>query len=62
MVQRTNAARGGRASVSVMKGEVVSSILTGSTRHDPDFPFIRSGEIYLAAAQRRALYFSRWRM
>jgi len=31
MVQRTNAARGGRASVSVMKGEVVSSILTGST-------------------------------
>src|SRR5215510_3690869 len=30
MVQRTNAA-GGRESVSVMKGEVVSSILTGST-------------------------------
>ena len=31
MVQRTNAACGGRESVSVMKGEVVSSILTGST-------------------------------
>ena len=31
MVQRTNAACGGRKSVSVMKGEVVSSILTGST-------------------------------
>jgi hypothetical protein len=31
MVQRTNAVRGGRASVSVMKGEVLSSILSGST-------------------------------
>src|SRR5262245_36301391 len=31
MVQRTNAACGGRESVSAMKGEVVSSILTGST-------------------------------
>ncbi len=31
MVQRTNADYGGRESVSVMKGEVVSSILTGST-------------------------------
>jgi len=31
MVQRTNVACGGRESVSVMKGEVVSSILTGST-------------------------------
>src|SRR5207248_9122064 len=31
MVQRTDALRGGRESVGVMKGEVVSSILTGST-------------------------------
>jgi hypothetical protein len=31
MVQRTHAACGERESVSVMKGEVVSSILTGST-------------------------------
>src|ERR1043166_1325877 len=31
MVQRTNAACGGRESVSVMKGEVDSSILSGST-------------------------------
>jgi hypothetical protein len=31
MVQRTNAARGGRESVSAMKGEVESSILSGST-------------------------------
>ena len=31
MVQRTNAACGERESASVMKGEVVSSILTGST-------------------------------
>ncbi len=31
MVQRTNAACGGRESVGVMKGEVVRSIRTGST-------------------------------
>ena len=31
MVQRTNAVCGGRESVSVMKGEVDSSILSGST-------------------------------
>jgi hypothetical protein len=51
-----------QSGVNLGKGEVVSSILTGSTRHDPDFHFIHYGEIYLAAAQRRALYFSRWRM
>ena len=31
MVQRTNAASGGRESVGAMKGEVVRSIRTGST-------------------------------
>ena len=37
MVRRTNAARGGRESVSVMKGEVDSSILSGSTISSFDF-------------------------
>ena len=51
MVQRTNAAQGGRESVSVMKGEVDSSILSGSTKYLPQFRS-RSGAAYDALTLR----------
>jgi len=47
MVRRTNAACGGRESVSAMKGEVVSSILTGSTSKSTLFFRSRCGVVTL---------------
>ena len=60
MVQRTNAACGGRESVGVMKGEVVRSIRTGSTiarRPSDGAAFFVCGIISPFTAEGRSLVF-----